>query len=81
MGARPPSHATVYVPPPLPRPIREGHTLTAEDAYLIEKAIARRDQQIKFLYERELGFARLLDSRLYRTARAMAAPWRKPLGK
>lgn len=79
---RPAAHATVYVPRPLPPHIlRDGYTLTADDAYRIEKAIARRDQQIRFLYERELGFSRQLASPAYRAFRAIVKPLRKLLGR
>ncbi len=57
-----PSHATIYVPPPVPSHIRAGATLSATDADHVRTLIARRDQQIKFLYDREMEFSRRLET-------------------
>ncbi len=46
-------HATVYVQRPLPAHIQPGHTLTGADVTAIQTLLARRDQQIRYLYHRE----------------------------
>ncbi|MEM7349422.1 MAG: 2OG-Fe(II) oxygenase [Acidobacteriota bacterium] len=48
-----PAHATVYVPRPLPERFTDGTLLQPEDTRTLHTAIARRDQQIAFLYQRE----------------------------
>ncbi len=79
-----PSHATVYVQRRLPDYIRAGHTLTEQDETLIREAIARRDTQIRFLYEREKEVSehvnamhKALHSPTHRAARAVTWPLRK----
>ena len=52
-------HATVYVQRPLPRHIKPGHTLTEEDVTVVETLIVRRDQQIRYLYQREKELLRI----------------------
>lgn len=54
------SHGTIYVPRPLPEHMTTGRTLTAEDQFELEKLLARRDAQIRFLYEREQEYSRVL---------------------
>jgi hypothetical protein len=50
-----PSHATVYIPRPLHAHLQQGHTLTESDMQELRNLIQRRDDQIRFLYERELA--------------------------
>lgn len=52
-----PEHATVYVQRPLPDHIGAGHRLTEEDLRQVRGLLLRRDQQLKFLYQRELRFS------------------------
>lgn len=47
------SHATVYIPRPLPGHFQAGHTLRQEDIDLLHGLIEGRNAQIRFLYERE----------------------------
>jgi len=47
------SHSTVYVPRHLSQHIQAGHMLSPEDATEIRDLLARRDAQLKYLYERE----------------------------
>jgi hypothetical protein len=54
------SHSTVYVPRALGDHIRTGYTLREDDLEEIHGLLARRDAQIKFLYERELEFSSLI---------------------
>jgi Rps23 Pro-64 3,4-dihydroxylase Tpa1-like proline 4-hydroxylase len=65
-----PSHATFYYQRPMPAHIRPGHTVDEEDVREIQTLFARRDQYIRFLYEREMEFSRamhnILHSRSYR---------------
>lgn len=76
-----PSHGTVYYQRPLPEHICAGHTLSDEDAREIEMLVARRDEQIRFLYERELKFSRLIESLTgspsFRVGRAVTWPVRR----
>jgi hypothetical protein len=48
------SHATVYIPRPLHSHLQPGHTLTESDMHELRILIQRRDDQLRFLYEREL---------------------------
>ena len=48
-----PSHGTYYYQRPLPGHIQPGYTLREEDVAEIRKLFARRDDHIRFLYERE----------------------------
>jgi Rps23 Pro-64 3,4-dihydroxylase Tpa1-like proline 4-hydroxylase len=61
-GEQAPSHGTVYYQRPLPDWVRAGHTLSNAEAQEIEMLVARRDEQIRFLYGRELKFSRLIES-------------------
>jgi hypothetical protein len=63
-------HGTVYVPRPLPERLTAGHILTAEDRTELEVLLARRDAQIRFLYEREQEYSRVLAGML------KSATWR-----
>jgi Rps23 Pro-64 3,4-dihydroxylase Tpa1-like proline 4-hydroxylase len=78
-----PNHSTVYVPRPLPAYFRAGHTLSEEDVAAVQNLIARRDGQIKFLYEREKEFSdvlyKILRSPSFRIFRACTWPVRKVL--
>jgi Rps23 Pro-64 3,4-dihydroxylase Tpa1-like proline 4-hydroxylase len=76
-----PDHATVYVQRPLPAHLAPGQTLSDADVQEIRELLARRDQQLRFLYQRELKFSALLDSIIrspvYRLAAAATWPARK----
>ena len=75
------SHGTVYVPRPLPEHLLPGYTLTDVDTEQMQILIARRDAQIRFLYERELEYStaisRLMRSPSYRIGRFLTWPVRK----
>jgi hypothetical protein len=75
-----PAHGTVYYQRPLPGHIRAGHTLSEEDAAEVQTLLARRDQTIQFLYQRELKFSRVLSgimqSPSFRLGRALTWPGR-----
>jgi len=79
-----PDHSTVYVPRPLPANIRAGRTLTEEDFSTVQNLIARRDGQIRFLYEREKESSAvihgILRSKSFRLYRALTWPARKCWG-
>jgi Rps23 Pro-64 3,4-dihydroxylase Tpa1-like proline 4-hydroxylase len=53
-------HATVYIPRPLPAQLQVGHTMTEWDVAELRRIAQRRDDQVRFLYERELGYATLI---------------------
>jgi len=76
-----PNHATVYVPRPLPPQVAAGRTLTEADVQEIRDLLTRRDEQLRFLYRRELKFSALIDnivrSPVYRLAAAVTWPARK----
>lgn len=76
-----PSHATIYVPRPLPDHIRAGYTLCPEDVDLLQVLIERRNMQIRFLYDRENDYstmtARITGSPSFRLARLLTLPGRK----
>ncbi|MGO4882854.1 MAG: 2OG-Fe(II) oxygenase [Bryobacteraceae bacterium] len=75
-----PSHGTYYYQRPLPAHIQAGYTLREEDVTEVRKLLARRDDQIRFLYDRDTEFTALLDGinrwRAFRLARALTAPAR-----
>ena len=75
-----PSHGTYYYQRPLPGHIRAGYTLREEDVAEIRRLFARRDDHIRFLYEREQEFSVLMEGinkwRAFRLARAMTWPAR-----
>ena len=72
-----PDHGTFYVQRPLPPRIVTGHTLTEGDVQEIRNLLARRDTQIKFLYEREMEMSK---SRAVRLVRWLGGPLRKLRG-
>ncbi len=71
-------HGTIYVPRPLPQHLTAGHTLTPQDQLELETLLARRDSQIRFLYEREQEYSRVLAGMLrsptWRIGRIFALP-------
>jgi hypothetical protein len=75
-----PSHGTIYYQRSLPEQLESGYQLRAEDLEEIRALLARRDQQIRFLYERETEFsealAALRDSPSFRLGRALTWPLR-----
>ncbi len=50
-------HATVYVPRPLPETLQAGARLSPADVDQVNTLVTRRDQQIRFLYEREKEYS------------------------
>jgi 2OG-Fe(II) oxygenase superfamily len=74
------SHGTLYVHRQLGEQIRAGHTLRQEDVDEIRTLLARRDVHMKFLYERELEFSRVMSgivkSPSFRLGRALTWPAR-----
>lgn len=74
------SHGTFYYQRPMPAHLEPGYTLRAEDVAEIRKLFARRDDQIRFLYEREQEFSELMEGinrwKAFRLARAMTWPAR-----
>ena len=78
-----PNHSTVYVPRPLPAQIRAGHTLSEQDVAELRQVLARRDGQIRFLYDREKEISVVLFGILrapwFRIFRACTWPVRKGL--
>ncbi len=79
-----PSHGTVYVPRALPEHLQPGYTLNDADTEHMQILIARRDAQIRFLYEREMEYStaisRLMRSPSYRIGRVLTWPVRKLRG-
>ena len=75
-----PSHGTIYYQRPLPEYIQPGRTLTDDDAAEIQQLLDRRDHQIRFLYDREKKFSRLIAdltrSPSFRLGRALTWPIR-----
>jgi len=83
-----PEHSTIYIPRPLPQYFQAGYTLQPEDVTQLQILLQRRDDQIRFLYEREKEFtgtiqmfsktlSGILRSRSVRFARALAWPLRR----
>jgi len=76
-----PEHSTIYVPRPLPRHFQAGYTLQPDDVQQLEILLGRRDDQIRFLYDREKEFSRtltgILRSKSVRLAQALAWPLRR----
>jgi hypothetical protein len=74
------SHGTVYVQRQLDGHIQPGYTLNEDDVEEIRGLVARRDMQIKFLYERELDFSSLISGMMrspsFRIGRAITSPAR-----
>jgi hypothetical protein len=54
------SHGTVYIPRPLPAYVQTGHVLSENDVQELVELTQRRDDQIRFLYQRELRFTKLI---------------------
>lgn len=52
-----PEHSTFYVPRPIPDHVRAGYTLNENDVQQLKDLLTRRDDWIKFLYEREVHFS------------------------
>ncbi len=55
------SHGTLYVHRQLGEHIQAGHQLDQQDVDEIRALLSRRDVHIKFLYDRELDFSRVLE--------------------
>jgi 2OG-Fe(II) oxygenase superfamily len=79
-----PSHSTVYVPWRLPDRFQPGLTLSEADLQTIKILLQRRDDQIRFLYEREKEYSHsievasgVLGSKAFKIARLATAPVRK----
>ena len=74
------SHGTVYVQRQLADHIQPGYTLKEDDVEEIRGLVARRDTQVKFLYERELEFSAMISgmarSPSFRIGRAITWPAR-----
>jgi hypothetical protein len=74
------SHGTVYVQRQLADHLQPGHTLAEGDVEEIRGLVARRDTQIKFLYEREREFSELISGMMqspsFRIGRAITWPAR-----
>ena len=79
------SHATFYFQRPLPARLRAGHTLEDQDVRELETLFARRDQYIRFLYQREMEFSESLSnlmlSRAFRWGTRLTKPFRALLGR
>lgn len=75
-----PQHGTFYYQRPLPGHLRAGYTLHPEDVEEIRRLLARRDDHIRFLYEREQEFSVLMEGinrwKAFRLARALTWPAR-----
>ncbi len=75
-----PGHGTYYVPRPLPERFASGATLSADDVAELNNLIDRRNQQIRFLWEREREMndylAKLHRSPSVRLGRALTWPLR-----
>ena len=80
-----PSHATFYYQRPMPVHLRAGHVLGDDDVRELETLFARRDQYIRFLYEREMEFSQALSnlrlSRAFRWGTRMMQPLKALLGR
>ena len=74
------SHGTLYVHRQLGEHLQAGHTLRQQDVDEIRTLLARRDVHMKFLYERELEFSRVISgivkSPSFRLGRALTWPAR-----
>ncbi len=77
-----PEHSTVYVPRPLPDRLHAGYTLRQEDVDELRSLVARRDMQIRFLYEREKEFSPavrvMLGSKSFKLYMMLIQPVQKP---
>jgi hypothetical protein len=74
------SHGIIYYQRPLPDRIQPGCQLAETDVEELQILLARRDTQIKFLYERELEFSealeKLRESPSFRLGRMLTSPAR-----
>jgi hypothetical protein len=74
------SHGTVYIPRPLPAYLQAGHRLSEGEIQELLELTQRRDDQIRFLYQRELRFTKLIAgltrSASFRIGRAVTWPLR-----
>ena len=74
------SHGTVYFQRPLPDRIQAGYTLAESDVEELQILLARRDTQIRFLYDRERRFSALISnltqSASFRAGRVITWPAR-----
>ncbi len=74
------AHSTIYIPRPLPANLQPGHTLSEGDVQELQILTERRDDQIRFLYERELKYARMTraitNSLSFRLGRLLTWPGR-----
>lgn len=83
-----PSHATIYIPRPLPDHLQPGYTLQQCDVDTLHALIESRNAQIRYLYEREKNdeselkelIARIVKSPSFRLGRALTWPARKLRG-
>lgn len=79
------SHGTLYVHRQLGEHIQPGHTLRQQDVDEIRTLLARRDVHMKFLYERELEFSRVISGMVkspsFRLGRALTWPARALWGR
>ncbi len=75
-----PAHSTIYVPWRMPAHLQAGHTLTEEDVAALDEQFGRRDELVRFLYEREKEFTEFRDTLLtspsFRLARMLMTPGR-----
>ncbi len=75
-----PGHGTYYVPRPLPERFAAGATLSTDDVAELRNLIDRRNQQIRFLWEREREMNEYLEklhrSPSVRLGRALTWPLR-----
>ena len=71
-------HGTVYVPWRLPEKLKAGYTLTEDDVQALGEQVSRRNELLRFLYEREKEFTEvregMLHSPSYRLGRGLLAP-------
>lgn len=82
-----PSHATIYIPRPLPPHLQPGYTLQPADIEELHRLTERRNMLIRFLYEREKEFGETMAhvsgitrSRTFLLARILTWPVRKLRG-
>ncbi len=57
-----PSHATFYIQRPLPERFQSGMTLAQNDVDQLSHLIIRRDQHMRYLYEREKEFSARIEN-------------------
>lgn len=84
-GGAAPSHATFYYQRPLPSRFRAGYTMEETDVRELRDLFTRRDQYIRFLYQREMEFSKALasviQSRVFRWGNWLIKPLRMLRGK